>query len=225
MWIFEGLLDFFLPKRCWGCDKLGHFVCPDCLGRFKLAKQRCGECSEAAISGWTHPRCRKKLGIDRLIMGWDYKDKNVAKLVKRFKYDFVKQVIPALVGGLQIDEWGDDWILVPVPLHTRKKKWRGFNQAEEIAKELSRKTGVGVADWLVRTKNTKPLAEMESREDRKKEIRDAFAPLSGVSAREWKNKRVILVDDVFTSGATMKEVCKLVKSLGASEVWVWTLAG
>ena len=223
MWIFEDLWDFFLPKRCWGCEKLGHFVCPDCLDGFGRAKQRCGECSKAAISGWTHPRCKRERGIDRLIMGWDYKDRGVARLVKLFKYGFVKQIIPVMVDALKTDEWGDGWILVPVPLHTRKKKWRGFNQAEEVAKALSRKTGAGVADWLVRTRNTRPLAEMKSRKERESEIKEAFS--SRVDVKEWKHKRVVLVDDVFTSGATMKEVCKLVKKLGASEVWVWTLAG
>lgn len=115
-----------------------------------------------------------------------------------------------------------DWV-VPIPLHKQRENWRGFNQAEVMARYLAKKAGLQVKVVLVRKKKTRPLAEMGSVEERKREMKAVFG-MSREGEGEVAGKRVLLVDDVFTSGTTMREAARVLKNVGAKEVWGWVLA-
>jgi ComF family protein len=113
--------------------------------------------------------------------------------------------------------------LIPVPLFYYRENWRGFNQAEEIAVCVGGKMKVSMCKGLKRIKMTKQQALMKTKEDREKNIREAF-----VVANDWKGKlkgkKVLLVDDVFTSGTDMRECTKMLKKAGAKIVWGLALA-
>jgi ComF family protein len=109
-----------------------------------------------------------------------------------------------------------------IPLHRRRQNWRGFNQAEKLAEKLGSLTRIPLTSTLARTKYTRPLVGAESVKERRKEINQAFNLLPGV---DLKDKRLVLVDDVYTSGATMLEAARVLKLAGARSVWSWTLAG
>ena len=123
-------------------------------------------------------------------------------------------------------------ILIPVPLYWLRKRLRGFNQSEELARFLSKGLGIPVATLLSRRKNTKPQVFL-SVSERIKNVRNAFSInwltqkvempfMSGLHS--IKGKSIILIDDVVTTGATVNECSKVLKKLGAREVNVVCLA-
>ncbi len=116
--------------------------------------------------------------------------------------------------------WGAE-ALIPVPLHPRKKRQRGFNQAQVIAGELSKLKGIEcVDDMLIKIKNVPPQTALDM-EERKRNIRGAY----GVkNSKKIKGKVVILVDDVFTTGSTVRECSSVLKTAGADEVRAITVA-
>lgn len=111
-------------------------------------------------------------------------------------------------------------IVVPVPLHRRRLIWRGFNQSTELARAISRQLGAKVRNKaLVRTRHTPPQTRLD-RAGRLANIKDAFAANTDLV----RDKRVLLVDDVFTTGATLRECARTLKRAGASHVDVLVLA-
>lgn len=111
--------------------------------------------------------------------------------------------------------------VVPVPLHRVRENWRGFNQAMMLAEILAESWGVKVLEVVKRKKATRPVAEM-GKNEREREILGAFEL---VNMELIKGKRLVVVDDVVTTGGTMKEVAKVLKKGGARWVGGWALAG
>ena len=115
--------------------------------------------------------------------------------------------------------WGVDAV-VPVPLHPKRKKYRGFNQAFVLAKIIAReKDKALITNCLVKAENRPPQTIVEAYE-REKNIKEAFA----VKKANVKDKVILLVDDVYTTGATVKECCDTLLQAGAKEVRIITLA-
>ena len=112
-------------------------------------------------------------------------------------------------------------LLIPVPLHPRRLRERGFNQSLLLARHLSRRLGLPCeAEVLVKVKDT-PSQTSLSPAERQRAVRGAFEVMKGERIRE---KRVLLVDDVFTTGATVNEASRVLLRAGAEEVLVITLA-
>ena len=218
--ILAALVDFIYPKRCVACDKEGAFLCDLCLVSLKKAELICPECMKPSLDGWTHPRCKKKRSLDGIISTYSYRDPKVRKSVEAIKFGFNKELIRLMMGESILAGSFDYY--VPVPLHRRRLNWRGFNQAEEIALMLPQ-TGKLVR-WLARSRNTKQQARIKNKEERKKNVNGAFEIDSRVQRSELRRKRILLVDDVFTTGESMKECCRVLKRVGAHEVWGFVLA-
>lgn len=126
----------------------------------------------------------------------------------------VREAAPALASG----SWHG---IVPVPLHPAKQAEREFNQAEHLAVHLSQATGIALANWLRRVNPTLTQTRL-SRAERAKNMQGAFA--AGVSANELRGKRLVVVDDVLTTGATTSACASVLRACGAEEVCVWTVA-
>jgi len=164
--------------------------------------------------------CRNISYLDGLFSVGNYKDKTLVKIIETLKYKFVFELKSGL--GVLIKDYlmerGNyfgDCVLVPVPLHRRRYQWRGFNQAEIIADLLGGEVNNKV---LKRIKNNKQQAKL-SAQDRKKGIKDIFRVDTNCQL-----KRVILVDDVYTTGATMQECAKMLKESGVKEVLGFVVA-
>ena len=111
-------------------------------------------------------------------------------------------------------------VLVPVPLHVRRERERGYNQSDLLAREVSKHTNVPVATGVLRrTRDTPPQVSMSSPEQRRQNIEGAFQ-----STSELRGQRVLLIDDVVTTGATMSACAGPLKEAGASSVWGLVLA-
>ena len=221
------LLDLIFPKRCVSCGAFGKYICASCFSKIEFVEKAiCPICQRQAIGGKTHPKCTGKFRLDGLVVACRYKSP-IKLAIQKVKYKWVYDIEKVLVDLLASQIWKFDLpqnsILVPVPLHKKRKNWRGFNQAEILAKTLSRKFDVGYSDSLIRTINTKTQVGL-TREERKKNVMGAFTLDKKVEKKQIAGRNFILVDDVYTSGATMMEAAKVLKRSQARNVWAMTVA-
>ena len=237
----EFLLDLIFPKFCFGCQREGFYLCQDCRSLLDISEfcyclcdfkplqlpkeQKTGKC----------PRCQNKK-LSGLYFALPYKESNVTKkLIYQFKYPpYIKNLSKTLAsliiehllisGKNENSIWtpnGVPAILVPIPLDKSKLKIRGYNQAEELAKELSVILKIPViTDSLLKVKQTRPQMELK-KEDREKNLLDAFEIKNPALLQD---KKIFLVDDVYTTGSTMEECAKVLRDVGVKSVWGITVA-
>lgn len=221
--VFEILIDFLFPRFCVGCGKYGKDLCYKCFRELSIADQICPECGEESPMGWVHLKCRKKNGLDGLIVIYDYMDTKVKAAIDGIKFDFNKKLIKELLRNFCFETGEKFDYIIPVPLHFYRKNWRGFNQAEEITFVVGKKMNVGVVDSLKRKRRTKQQSLILDRKSREKNVRGAFEIIDR-DKKNLRGKKILLIDDVFTSGADMRECTKVLKKAGVETVWGLALA-
>lgn len=223
--IWETIIDFVFPKVCVGCGLWGCFLCSECQERLDFVDQICPMCGEESLMGWTHPRCKDKYGLDGLIAIYEYREPVARAVIDGVKYGFNKELLKIVLKGFEFETGENFDCLVPVPLHFYRENWRGFNQAELMAEVVSsRMTDVRLEKLLVRMKNTKQQVTMKTKEEREENIRGAFKINEKFKNSKLKKLKILLVDDVFTSGADMRECTKVLKKAGVELVWGLALA-
>ena len=230
------LLDLLFPKKCVGCGKFDTYFCRDCVSNIKQEDLVCPKCEKPAIGGATHPVCKRKYGLDGLWSLGIYQDA-LKRAIQKIKYNpkFVKELIPVLVDIL-IEYWvryrpfvfdqikkdgGVGWAVVPVPLFWWRENERGFNQSAEIGQLLSKKLGLDYLEALKRIRFTKSQVKLNEKQ-RRQNIRGAFQISSNYTLSP--KPYILLIDDVWTTGSTLKECCYILKRHGAKKVWALTLA-
>jgi competence protein ComFC len=190
-------------------------------------------CGKPSYNGLTHPGCVRKYSIEGSFTALVY-GPVVKKLIFQFKYKPHLTGLKAFLGDLfyesliqyeefekAIEKFEKEIILVPIPLSSKKFRKRGYNQAEILAKELGNKLEVNVVNGLERVKDTKTQVGLNKKE-RQENIRGAFVVKK--NSANFKDKRVILVDDVLTTGSTFSEAAKVLKQSGVRQVWAVALA-
>lgn len=227
------LKELIFPKICFGCGRLGSYFCLSCAKKLPSAKDVCPYCKNASYFGLTHPGCQKKWGVDGLKSFFYYNDL-VKKIIKNIKYqlvveatkDFLQAIPPSKIEELFFyKKIAKDFILLPVPLHRKREKIRGFNQAEKIANFFAQIFNFSFNNKLIlRIKETRPQAELKTPKERYKNILGAFSLAKNVKSNQIKEKKFIIVDDVWTTGATIKEIGRVLKKNGAAKVFGLTLA-
>jgi competence protein ComFC len=227
-----GFIDYIFPKKCVACRKHGSYLCEKCFAYLSFdAKSLCLLCNNPTFNNLTHPRCKRKQGIDGCFSALSY-NKTVQKLIFNFKYKpyltdlktvladlFYESIIQNEQFQQQIKK--GEWVLVPIPLSKAKLRKRGYNQAEILAKELSKKLNFPVQNLLMRTRETKTQVGLTNLQ-RKLNVKDAFKLINQKSS--IINQNVLLVDDVATTGSTLLEAAKILKKAGAGRVFGLTLA-
>lgn len=217
------LFDFIFPKKCVSCGRYGAYICPECLSKIESIQHAvCPICQRQAIGGKTHPGCHNRYALDGLVVGFRYKGPiklAISKIKYRWIWDIAYTVIDLLSERIWKFNIPEEFVLVPIPLHAKRKNWRGFNQAELICQILGKKFGCRTENFLKRKVETKTQVGL-TRDERKKNIKNAFALNSAVIG----GKTIILVDDVYTTGATMTEACRVLKLGGAGVVWGMAIA-
>ncbi len=221
--MFDSIIDFLFPKYCVGCGKYGNDLCNKCINELSIADQICPECGDDSPMGWVHPKCKKEWGLDGLIVIYDYRDLIIKAAIDGIKFGFNRELAVKLLKNFRFESGVDFDSLVPVPLHFYRENWRGFNQAEVIASLVGGKMKVRVVNMLKRKRRTKQQSLLSDKKDREKNVKGAFVVKKENSFRV-KNKKILLIDDVFTSGADMKECTKVLKRAGAEVVWGLALA-
>lgn len=220
------LLDLLFPKRCVSCGKLGSYICRECFSKIEyLQKPVCPVCQRQAIGGKTHPGCQGKYNLDGLVVACRYTGPVRAAIQKvkyRWAYDICQILLEILTASLWKFDLPPDLILVPVPLHSRRRRWRGFNQAELLAKEIAKRFNQPYGDLISRAQETRTQVGL-SKKARKENVRGVFALKKSVTG-QIRDKNFLLVDDVYTSGATMQEAARVLKKAGANNVWAMAIA-
>jgi ComF family protein len=223
--LIELAVDSFFPRRCVGCGKGGGFLCPECLGKLpRLVPPLCPHCGRPQASGIVCPSCRQRqTEIDGIRSPFRF-DEVIRKAIHELKYRNLKAISPCLA-ELLADYLRSNPLpgeaLVGVPLHPRRLRERGYNQSSLLARELSRRIDLPVIeDCLIRVKQAQPQVRAVDVEERRRNVADAFV------CRDEKvsGKRIILIDDVCTSGATLESCAAALKNKGAASVWGLTLA-
>ena len=230
------ILDFIFPKYCVNCKKLGSYLCPNCFSYLVFDTGGiCVACNRPAVGGITHPGCVGRHTIDGVFTSIEYKG-TAKKLIYKFKYDPYLSDLKNLLADLLYegliqkeefikasqDELYNPKFIIPIPLHKTKLRSRGYNQAEILARELSKKSNIKMVDALQRTKNTRSQVGLK-REDRIKNIKGAFV-IKGDRKNLIGRSLIFLVDDVLTTGSTLLEAANTLKRNGAKRVWGIALA-
>lgn len=228
------LKDILFPKYCFNCSRLGSYLCLSCKDKLKMInKDICPYCEKGSYFGLTHPLCRKKYGLDGLKSICHY-DNLVKKIIKQIKYRLVKEaVIDFLVTISQLKmtellfykKLVKEIKIIPVPLHRRRQRERGFNQSELMAQFFSQMLRFSITNnVIVRTKNTKPQVEFKTPKERYQNILGVFSLVKNISLDRIQNKNFIIFDDVWTTGWTIKEIGRVLKKKGANKIFALTIA-
>lgn len=221
-----GLLSWLFPSRCVACGQLGNYICSDCLNRlYPMDNLYCPVCRRPSLFGQTHSRCQTPYELDGLISCYQYRGL-IKRLIAKYKYKFVSDLHHTLI-ELFVSETSHPqlfqqhhWTLIPIPLHSARLRWRGYNQAELLAQGLAHSWGYPLnTHTLIRHRHTTPQMTL-SGESRKSNLVNAFSLKSHTSLPS----HILLIDDVATSAATLRESAHVLKRAGAQSVWGLTLA-
>lgn len=217
------LLGALLPIECLACGVEGEWLCRDCRQALTITRAiTCVICAKAADDGLCG-KCRRLTKLDGTVSLFAYRQQGVQRLVKAVKFSgytdalnfYVEQYGELLVDRLNLKKAA----LVAVPLSRERLRERGFNQAALICELLARRYGLSVWPGLLRNRHTKAQAELR-RLERSSNVKGAFSTTVGETAPE----RVILVDDVITTGATLAEAAKTLRQAGSKVIVALTLA-
>lgn len=224
----QNFLALFFPNQCLACQKHLHsadFICDDCRDQLEFFNQTiCVVCQESPAPDGICSKCRSALPFDGMVAAFKF-NPTIQRLIHNFKYNEFKKIGGFLGGFLasMISKklfLSDIDYIIPVPLHSVKRRERGFNQAEIIADEIARLLNIPVEEKaVVRRKYTKTQTEL-SREERSENVRNAFALKD---KKILANKSVLLIDDVFTTGATLKSVADTLKANKVDKVYTATI--
>ncbi len=218
------MLDLVFPPRCGGCSALGSWFCPGCRGRLhRLQEPLCRRCGGEIASPGAHCGCRRRLrALNRLRSAALYEGP-LERALHRFKYEGWRRLAGEL-GGMLTELIAVEGLAAPlivaVPLHPRRRRRRGYNQADLLVQEMRRRLRTPPAPGhLVRCRDTPPQVGLD-RPSRLGNVRAAFewqgSPLEGAP--------VLIVDDVVTTGATLEACAAAVKQAGGGTATGLTVA-
>jgi competence protein ComFC len=216
-------VDTLFPKYCVGCNAPDTFLCQECFDKIILVKQQqCGRCLKISANGKTCQKCKQVWTLDNLLVAAYYQDGPVKELIHAFKYEGNRILKHDLIHTLQknnaiydsINKIKRHTIVVPVPLHFRRKWWRGFNQSEEIAKLISKELNLTMLKTALKRKHHTKIQASLHRKDRLNNLIEAFEAKTCLNT----NSSVILVDDIATTGATLNACAIALKKAGFKRV-------
>lgn len=188
-------------------------VCPVCEKVITESGFICKECARNAPA------------IDGMVVAVPYIAQNTAHIVSLYKYRFVRDLhIPLgalILRALRVHPLPAPHLIIPVPLHPRRKRWRGFNQSELLASyistNLSKDSTIPMhSDILLRKRYTPPQMKIKNYSERKENIQQAFSLNNAMAIQE---KTILLIDDIATTGSTLSECARVLKQHGAKKVY------
>jgi len=199
--------SILFPVFCFGCGKENYYLC--------------GPCKEKIFTG------RKELKIKycfQVLIASNYENPIIKKMIWHFKYRGAYGLSDTLADILLINTpllnslVKTNCLIIPVPISKKKLRQRGYNQSKLLAESLSLKTGIPCAARILYKKfHTRSQVEMKTKETRKLNLKNSFA-CSDETETKNKEKTIILLDDIITTGATMEEAAKTLKKAGFKKI-------
>ena len=237
MSIFKALSELLFPSSiyCISCGSLidgsrPYALCDSCMRSFHWTNGRvCAKCGKALQEEYHHDLCLDcREAVRFFTRGFSCVQYGIheRELLLKFKYSgktYIGEKLARIMADrLETENLGAE-LVIPVPMHSKKKRKRGYNQAEIIASELAKKLCVPYSGSLLkRSGNTAAMSRLAA-EERRMNIEGAFV-VSAYAAEVIAGKRVLLVDDIYTTGSTASECSRVLLSAGAREVFVITFA-
>jgi ComF family protein len=235
------ILDTLFPISCLFCRKGQLWVCPECFDKIEiLSDQVCPYCEKiASPAGRICPACKIKflaknkiIPFDSLIVSSSYKRSGLARLIHFYKYNFISGLSDPLgqllTKALARNNLPLPDLIVPVPLHTRRLRWRGYNQSELLAGYIGDNLSPGfsipmITGAIFRKRYTPPQMKIKNYQERKKNLENSFTAAENAK-QILAGKKILLVDDIATTGSTLLECAKVLKLSGAEKVFGVVLA-
>ena len=210
--LWTSFYEALFPKYCLSCKKEGSWLCSDCREKIPyLEEQFCPFCLTITRTGRSCSFCQPRHHLTGLLAATHFKPP-ISNLIHQLKYKGTKE-LSQLLAKITIKNTisripKGKKIIIPIPLHPKQERKRGFNQAELLGKELSKRLKAEYNPRsLKRTKNTKSQTKL-NRKERRENLKDAFE----IDRRiELKDRIVLLADDVATTGTTLDEAAKTLK--------------
>jgi ComF family protein len=228
----ETVADILFPRACFHCEKEGVWLCEE--GKRSLLRYesyRCAVCNiplkgptMMTLSSNACRRCCKELQVDGLFIAAEFRDSIIRDMIHALKYEYVEEVailLAEMTGEmLQKRLIHGRYQLLPVPLHRRRLLFRGFNQAELIATHISARYDVPLLhDALLRLYNTSSQVELD-RDERMENMQGIFF----LQKLPSSSRAVVLLDDVMTTGATLRECARVLRLGGVQQVFAAVVA-
>lgn len=224
--IFYFALDATIPKRCIGCNVFDTWLCDSCHTTLPLlTEQKCGICKKVITPiGETCLICKKDTSVDNIFIISSYDNDLLKRLIHNFKYKFIAELSKPLglliAQGLMNSHLQSPDLIIPIPLHNRRLRWRGFNQAKLLADSMELTIPIDLTS-LKRQRYTTSQVKVKSRKKRLTNLKGAFIVLN---SKKIKDKSILLIDDIITTGSTIDECAKILKDAGAKKVSAIVLA-
>jgi len=212
--ILTRIINILFPTHCVGCGISGAHICEKCLIRAPRAR-------DAEYSFISSLFEYQNAAIRQAI--WNFKYKNTRGVAQIFGEKLYEGIIADLGDSLHISK-SETFLIVPIPLHKKRLRERGYNQSELLAREITKYDSENIfiltTSALSRTRATNAQAKKEKRRARFENLRGVFT----ASKELIRGKNIILIDDVTTTGATLAEARKTLLEAGARDVRAWTIA-
>src|SRR3989344_2067098 len=222
-------VDLVFPSFCQGCAVEGIYLCLPCQNAIDSPIHRCLRCGKNSPLGQVHAECAdSKTALSGLMVAAEYSHPAVRNLIWQLKYNSVREISKTM-GLVMADfiikndlaDYFSQSIVIPVPTHKKRLRFRGFNQAEEIAKHFAANLGMEYCEALIKSRPTTRQVELE-RKQRIENLRGAFALNNKVFNTlniTLSTKKFILIDDVATTGTTLAECAQALRALEPAETW------
>jgi ComF family protein len=226
------------PIHCLYCQKYGQWICEECAGKINILEDQVCPYCEKNISphGRICSLCKNKFleknenwPLDALLVSSKYNKSGISRSIYCFKYSFIESLGTPLARiiteAIIFHALPLPNLIIPIPLHHQRLRWRGFNQSEILARHIGENLTPGfsipvIPNFLIRKKYTSPQMKIKNYQKRQKNVRGIFTLNKKFPNPEIiKNKTILLLDDVSTTGATIFEVAQVLKSAGAKKVY------
>lgn len=215
MFILEKLLDVIAPESCLVCQREGSILCSWCAPDACLPlPSRCVACQAQTTNFATCPKCRPKTQLTRVWVATEY-TATAKELVKALKFGYKRSAAEPIAKYMHraCEFVPKETIIMPIPTASLRVRQRGFDHAFLIAKHFARANNHSVNTSLKRLGQSRQVGS--TRSDRLQQLKGAFVV---TKPQEIRGKSVILIDDVFTTGATLKTASMTLKQAGAKSV-------
>ncbi len=234
--LFTDFLSLLFPLSCLSCEANGSLLCSACTKNLpRKTDLHCPHCQSVTTPhGVLCPACAGKNPLDGIFSASPFRDPLTSEIIHTYKYRFARSLaVPlgtCLAESLKRTPIPLPDIIIPVPLHAWRERWRGFNQSELLARALSESIAPGLdlipkSNPLIRKHFTLPQSKQKNKQARKENLSEAFSVAPSIPNGFFRGKRAWIVDDVATTGYTLTACAALLKKSGAKEVFGITLAG
>ncbi len=230
--ILKIILDLIFPKFCYGCSCIGTYLCENCIKNriYVNWKQICHICEKECTKELVHKECSEQSYLDGLFFFTLY-DGPIKKMIYDVKYRYhfaiLNDIVKIMANYFSSKHLNNSVVFTSVPLHPKKERWRGFNQADILGRKIAKEQNIQYLKLINRVRYTKTQVGL-GRGGRLTNLKEAFQisqpALNALNSSDPSENSVIIVDDVFTTGTTLNECAKILKEHGFQKVYGFCFA-